>query len=77
MITATIQYARSVKSRAEINGLHKIFAKQKDLRENYRGLDGRRFVFEFSTRKEAVEFLTEMQKSFEKHGEKTVKTGNW
>ena len=75
--TATLEYTRSMKSREEINNLHKVFSRQRDLKASYKGLNGRKFVFVFATRQKAVEFLQEMEKSFYKHGERTVRVGNW
>lgn len=72
---AHIEYARAVRSRAELKVMEQNFRTDKDIAPNFIELKGRKFFFRFNTRNARLVFLKNMEKVFKHHKEATQRDG--
>ena len=71
MESVYIEFARAVKSRAELVDFEKYCKTHPSTRRHFSRVEGRKFYFEFPTKADADIFLNESQKMIEKNGMKT------
>lgn len=72
---AHIEYARAVKSRAELKTMELGFRADKVIAENFVELKGRKFFFRFESIDARLAFLKNMENIFKKHKEKAIRDG--
>lgn len=72
---AHIEYARAVKSRAELKTMELGFRADKVIAENFVELKGRKFFFRFESSEARLSFLKNMEKVFKKNNENVLREG--
>lgn len=71
---AHIEFARSVKSRQELNDFEKYCRKESTLKKHFLGVVGRRFVFGFAKESDRNSFYFEAETMMAKNGLITERT---